>query len=129
MRSPLITAWRVLQYPAALIVAAIISVVAALMLLSLSIPLSLMHALVGFLGVFIASFCFLRSSRLVGSVFLLVAGVSFFYIRFVWFETGPGSIPDGEMRLAFICLGAIIAVISQAVWHLYYRRDRHDQAG
>ncbi len=87
-----------------------------------------MHASVGFFGVFFASFCFLRSSRLLGSVFLLVAGVTFFYIRFVWFETGPGSIPDGWMRLAFICLGAIIAVISHAVWYWFYRSNRHDHA-
>ncbi len=98
------------------------------MLLSLSIPLTLMHASVGFLGVFLASFCFLRNSRLLGSVFLLVAGVTFFYIRFVWFETGPGGIPNGWMRLAFICLGAITAVISHTVWHLFYRRDKHDHA-
>src|ERR1041385_8018377 len=123
MHTSATSVWRVLQYPVGLFVAAVVSVFAALMLLSPSIPVSLMHASVGFLGVFPASFCFLRSSRLLGSVFLLVAGVTFFYFRFVWFETGPGSIPDGWIRLAFICLGAIIAVISHAVWHLFYRRD------
>jgi hypothetical protein len=127
MHTSATSAWRVLQYPVGLIVAAVVSVFAALMLLSASIPLSLMHASVGFLGVFLASFCFLRSSRLLGSVFLLVAGVTFVYIRFVWFETGPGSIPDGWIRLAFIGLGAIIAVISHAAWHLLYRRDRHEK--
>ncbi len=85
-----------------------------------------MHAAVGFLGVFLTSFCFLRSSRLLGSVFLFVAGAMFYYIRFVWFETGPGSMPDGWMRLAFICLGAIIAVVCHATGHLDFRRDRHD---
>ncbi len=87
-----------------------------------------MHAAVGFLGVFLASFYFLRSSRLLGSVFLLVAGATFYFIRFVWFETGPGSMPDGWMHLAFICLGASIAVVCHAIGHLVYRRDGHDHS-
>lgn len=118
--------WRVLQYPFGLGVAFVVSIVASMTLLSLGIPLRLMHAAVGFLGVSLASFYFLRSSRLLGSVFLSVAGAMFYYVRFVWFETDPGSMPDGWIRLAFICLGASIAVVCHAIGHLFFRRDRHD---
>jgi hypothetical protein len=128
MRSSTKSVWRVLQYPVGLLAAFGVSIFAALVLMSFSIPMRLMHGLVGFLGVFLASFCFMRSSRLAGSIFLLVAGVGFFYFRFVLFEFEPGRLPESRMQLAFMCVGAAIAVISHAACHLLFRRNTHDHA-
>lgn len=84
--------------------------------------MSLMHFLVGFLGVFIGSLFFLPCSRRFGAVFLAMIDVSFFYARFVWFDTGPASVPDGLSRLTFVALGALFAVAAHVAWWRWIQR-------
>ena len=93
------------------------------MLLSAQVPVFPMHGFVGFLGVFVGSFLFLPGSRRTGSIFLALAGSSFFYLRFVWFDIGPGSVPDGLTRVAFISCGAIVAVLAHTVWQWLSRNS------
>ena len=122
MRSPLISAWRVLQYPIGIGVAAIVSVFAGLLLLSLHVPVFLQHGLVGFLGVFTGGAVFLPGSRLAGAIVLALIGIAFFYFRFVWYDIGPASVPDAWLRFAFICAGAIIAVVTHTAMQFFSER-------
>lgn len=81
-----------------------------------------MHALVAFLGVFLASFCFFRSSRLAGAIFLLIIGVGGFYFELVFIVVEPDRLRDGWARVAYIFVGATMAVASHAVWPLLFRK-------
>jgi len=123
MDSPLIKAWRLLQYPVALVVAALVSVVAALIFVAGNVPVFLMHGIVGFLGVFVGGLLFIPRSRRTGAIFLALIGISFFYVRFVWNDVGPASVPDAWLRLGFISGGAAIAVGTHTAWLLFSPRS------
>ena len=116
MRSSLVPVWRVLQYPVGLGVAALSSIVATLILMFVPVPLLMVHVVVGFLGVFIGSLFFMPASRVVGSIFLAAVGTGFYYVCFVWYNMGSVSIPHDWVRLAFIAVGAIIAVVTHGFW-------------
>jgi hypothetical protein len=122
MRVQLISVWRILQYPIGLGAAWFVSVFTGLMLLSLQADLFFTHSLVGFLGVFVGSLFFLPASRLIGSIFLSLIGTAFFYLRFVWYDVGRDSVPDGWVRLAYICAGAVVAIVSHLFWIRFSRR-------
>jgi hypothetical protein len=90
--STLLTVYSVIQYPIALVTAFLFSVVTFLLLIGIVGLLAYVCA--GFAGVFGGGLFLKPSSRLFGSLFLLLLGSGHFYLRFVSFNEGPGSLGD-----------------------------------